>query len=401
MTDLDKETLQHIDQLNDIVPSEASTRRAISRARAALVNQPEPLQTTLPRHKARRLTWRYVAAACVALSATLIVGLFLLGQDSVAFAEVQREMRKTRTVIYNYVCGPPEKKTTSRQTISGTRQRIDEPGVTVIIVPDKKVMLRIDHKRRTAEYRRDNSGKKPKPSDPYGHIASIAEGSVKEIGRATIDGKSVIGFEVPEVGLEDGPPMKVWVDPNTRLPVKVVAAGNRVLCDFQFGVDVPEELFKLDAPKGYLVENRYAAPQKSLALPEDKLRKYRATADDPGRSARETIDAFLKLASAGEISLAQAMQNDPERDNLRRHDLRKLDGFDRLELKQVFVADQAALGITSGVIVYRGKRVAIAVVLCRLGETWYVDDIDLEPVDRIQREIKRFEKRHPSAKLVE
>ena len=181
----------------------------------------------------------------------------------------------------------------------------------------------------------------------------------------------------------------------SRLPIKVEARGNRVLQDFQFDVDVSEELFKLEVPEGYLLENRYAVPQE-IVLTKDELRKYTSVVSDPNRSPQQTIEAYLKLTSAGESSLVQKMQERPTLD-----DIRGLDGFDNLELKQIFVADRAALGVTSEAITYKGRRAAVVVTLSRHKGTWYLDDIDLETTDGVQEEIKRFQKRHPTARAAD
>ena len=202
--------------------------------------------------------------------------------------------------------------------------------MTVISLPEQGAVLLLNHKKRTAVYRHNNSGEKPKLTDHYGHIASIADSSVKKIGKRTIDGKRAIGFEVPEPGGEGGPPLQVWVDPHTRLPIRVEASGNGVLQDFQFDVDVPEELFKLEVPEGYLLENEYVAPQEPVALIKDELQKYRLVVNDPNRSPQQTIEAYLKLALAGESLLARKLHKKTKQEH---EEIRQLDGFENLELK--------------------------------------------------------------------
>ncbi len=201
---------------------------------------------------------------------------------------------------------------------------------------------------------------------------------------------------MPEPGTEGRSLLQVWVDPHTRLPIKVEASGNRVLQDFQFDVDVSEELFKLEVPEGYFGENRYSVPQEPVVLTKDELRKYTSVVNDPNRSPQQTIEAYLKLASAGEFALLRKMQERPTLD-----DYRVLDGFDKLELEQTFVADNAALGVTSDAIKCDGQRAAVVVTLSRHKSTWYLDDTDLETTDGVQEEIKRFQKRHPTAKAAD
>jgi hypothetical protein len=227
----------------------------------------------------------------------------------------------------------------------------------------------------------------------YGRLRAIAESSVKEIGRRTIDGKPAVGFDVPETGRPDAESMRVWVDPVTRLPIRVVASGNRVLRDFEFDADVPEDLFELTAPDGYFVENRYRAPQTAIALEEGELRKYSSLVADPNRSPQQTIEAYLALAAAGKTELVQKLQRHPAPD-----DIRELDGFQELKLETTHATDTAALGVTTAAISYHGERCAMVFTVKPFDGNWLIDDIDLESAEGVRDEMKRFLAEHPDAK---
>ncbi len=166
---------------------------------------------------------------------------------------MQKEIAQKRTVRDIFVSGSGENRIGARHVISGTRERVESLRHTRIRVPDQKIVLHIDHENHTAVFRRDNADEKSIASDPYTQLASIAESSVKEAGKRTIDGILAIGFEVPEPG--SGEPMMVWVNPRTRLPVRIEASGTRVLDHFAFDAEVPENMFRLTVPEGYTVEN--------------------------------------------------------------------------------------------------------------------------------------------------
>ncbi len=396
MTGSHEDILQQVDQLKNITPSEDSTRRAISRSRSALVDRQPKTTPVETKRNARRITWRLALGGCAAAMIVMVACFAVLSRGSVAFAEVQQQIRQLRTVTYNFISGDKDNRITTRHVVSGTRERADWPGHTRIRVPDKKTVLLINHNDRTAVFSHDNSGEERKAIDIYGRLTTIAESSVKEIGKRTIDGKRAVGFEVLETGLPDEKPMLVWVDPSTRLPIKIVAGGNRVMCDFGFNTHVPEDLFELTVPDGYFVENRYEALQAAITLEESAQQGYTSLVTDPNRSPQQTIEAYLALAAAGKSELVQKLQRQPTSD-----DVRELDGFRELKLNRTYVTDTSAFGVTSAAISYRSERRAMVFTLKSFDGNWLIDDIDLESADGVQDELKRFLAEYPDAKELE
>jgi len=396
MTSPHEDVLQHIDLLKDVVPSPESTHRAIARAANALLNQgPDNKAVGALRHRPRS-TWTTALAACMAVLIGVIACFVFLRRDSVAFGDVQEELRRVNTVMYNFVTGDAGNRVTTRCILSGTRARREERGRVTIRIPDQKITLFINHNDRTAKFLHHNSGKEPKMTDEYSRLVSIVDSSAKEIGKRSVDGKPVLGFEAPEIGT-NGAPMRIWVDPLTRLPVRIEASGNRAMQDFEFNVNVSENLFKLIAPDAYFVEHAYDVPQSPINLDEVQLQKYTSIARDPSRSPQETIEAFLKLSAAGKDVLVRKLLRNP----IRADEIRELNGFHKLELKEMLATNAAALGITSAAIEYRGKQRAMVLEVKRVDGNWLIDDIDLESADEVQDEVRRFVAEHPDAKEVE
>jgi len=76
---------------------------------------------------------------------------------------------------------------------------------------------------------------------------------VEELGIRQIDGRDLIGFraEHPKIGIT------IWADPETALPVRIeqIEGQMKVICkDLQFDVPMDEELFSMDVPEGYSMQ---------------------------------------------------------------------------------------------------------------------------------------------------
>ena len=114
------------------------------------------------------------------------------------------------------------------------------------------------------------------------HLKASAANVQTDVPSRQIGGKTATGFVVEENGAE----YKVWLDPETNLPLEMElerreklggAAGERVIkerwADFRFDQPLDSSLFVLEAPQGYEVEVRKAptmsaAEQKQRALAE-------------------------------------------------------------------------------------------------------------------------------------
>jgi type II secretory pathway component PulM len=384
------DAFDEVDRLTEILPSEKSAENAISNTRDALLSleQDEERVVQLPQ---KRQLWKLVLGGGAVATLAALAYLAFVAPTVIAFAEVQQQIKRARNVTYEFVSGDANKRVTIRYVISGNRRRADWPGNTMIRVPDEKTSLWLKHVEQQAVWSRDNSGQPPAGSDVYEWLTKLAESSVKELGRHTIDGKVVMGFEVPEAGGKRDP-MTVWVDPQTRLPIKIIATGNRVMHNFVFDAKVPKGTFDRKVPEGYFVENRYKELQPAIEIDPAILKMYTALVTDSERTARQTIEAFLVLAKGGKTKLVQQLLVEPSED-----DLRELDGFESLELAKIWNAKSAALGITTISIASRGENHAFVFTVELVDGTWLIEDIDMESRETILEETKRFREDYPAA----
>lgn len=421
MTISERETMRQIDALKVTSPTDDSTRRALAATRAALMDvaTAESLAESPAESLADDVTdrversgersgdeisddshrsWRRnriirgVAIGGTAVSLAFVTWLLVSAPGSLAFAQVQNEMKRVHTVRYTFVAPSPDgsgKLISVQYVVSGSQIRADWPGKTQIEVPKRETMLVLDHKERTATF----TIGRVHSVDKYQWLTTVEDSSVKNLGTSTIDGQEVVGFEMPERGSENVPNsnMKVWVDPDTRLPVKIVAIGNRILQDFIFDAEVQDEVFALEVPEGYFVERRYKNPPTQDIKKAD-LEKYEAIVSDAKRTPLQTVDAFLKLAGAGKQILANKLLRNPSPD-----DLREMDGYADLRIESVYSTDNHSLVVTNTAISDRGEKRGMLFEL-EIGKGgWIIDDIDMASAKGMQEKTQDFRMENPKA----
>jgi outer membrane lipoprotein-sorting protein len=89
-------------------------------------------------------------------------------------------------------------------------------------------------------------------------MAAMAQGpDGQELGAREVSGIQALGFRELSLGTE----CTYWVDPETRLPVRIEILKTRngrkiVMSDFEYNVDVDPAFFDTTAPEGYTVEKK-------------------------------------------------------------------------------------------------------------------------------------------------
>lgn len=144
-----------------------------------------------------------------------------------------------------------------------------EMGTSYSIVDaEARRSIAVDHDEKTVmviENQRAGLAQLPAGFSFYDLIRDLADRPSERIGTRTIDGVEAIGFRIDEPLLPDAPIptyATVWVDPETRLPVRVETTGKpadgpeftQVMTDFAFDRELDPGLFSFDVPEGYLVQ---------------------------------------------------------------------------------------------------------------------------------------------------
>ena len=378
---------QRIDRLKEVTPSVEATSAAVAKVRQNLQNaESETTVKTANPGRQQPVRWPIALGGALAATVALAIGLTLSTTTSVAFADVQEQLRRFRTVTYSFVVddGNPTK-----YFAAGSSLRAESDKTTSILRPDLRRNLHLDHDNRRATFYHDNRKRDSLPVDHTERLRRMADDAT-ELGKRVINGQTAIGFSVPENGHPDRIPMEVWVDPKTRLPVEVIADGNRVLRDFRFDVELMNDMFHQNVPEGYFVENKFTELQAPVQFGREELEQFRAWAADPERSAEQTVKAWLSLHAAGESALAKKkLELHPDNDD----DVRELDGFRDLRIDSTFIHPlhpKKLLATTNVAISHGGTRAALVITLSKDSGMWLVADIDLESEEGMQQEIRRF-----------
>jgi hypothetical protein len=119
--------------------------------------------------------------------------------------------------------------------------------------PEKKTATVIEIKNMTDEQKRE--------ADMFGEFRRLiqqaqqmGDESVEFLGKATIDGRSAIGYRVLEPGVD----ITVWASAETLLPIRLrysrqMERMEYIISDIAYDVELDESLFSLEVPEGYTV----------------------------------------------------------------------------------------------------------------------------------------------------
>ena len=218
-----------------------------------------------------RVSRRWLLCAAVPVAACALAGIGLWGgllmAAPVAFAEVAKTIRHTHSVTLTLVTDGQKGHVTEKE---GAGSRVEMPGgVTYLYDAKAGLSVTVDEGRRlwviTAAKR---------PIDVYDWLKKLGGVDATRIGESAIGGKKVVVFRadlpLPAPG-ELLARTTFWVDPETRLPVRVEqeplnpapGAGvprKVVLEDIRFDTVVDDSAFNATAPAGFQVRDNRSTP---------------------------------------------------------------------------------------------------------------------------------------------
>ncbi len=258
--------------LSKLEPNKQAAAEAVSKTRQRIMD--------LENEKVKFKIWRIImkspitklaAAACVIIAVLIAINWFGGSIDfaNKAFAEIAQKVKKAKTVSWT-------SKTLSEIGIAeegkdNLKFKIIEPYYARMDFPDGKVWildysaqkgLILDPDKKTAEVL-SLLPNKLSIYDTYKNLLNLEDFVVEKAGTGILDGKDVDVFEV-KVKI-DGNKVTVYVDPETKLPVRMetkVMGADIALTDLIFDAEIDLSLFKLDIPDGF--EETRLTEQSSL-----------------------------------------------------------------------------------------------------------------------------------------
>jgi outer membrane lipoprotein-sorting protein len=273
----DAEVLRLLENLAGLQPDAEASARALARVHTTLLNSPAP-----------RSQWRIPMALRIAASVLVLAGGTVLllawirpSQAAPTFAEVQEKVQSARTIRFMRNPGlDGSKKSLVYMQVPGL-VRVENPDGTFFIRDNENHQsLAVDPKGQRAVLTlglADENGF----LNFFNMIRDAAHDVIENLPEQIIDGKKAIGYRVHMgVGQDKKKEACVWVDPKTKLPVRIEMnnkdmTGREVLqyvwSDFVFDAPLDAALFRTTPPEGYVVVTRgLATPLPAPPTEADK-----------------------------------------------------------------------------------------------------------------------------------
>jgi hypothetical protein len=235
---------------------------------------------------------KLATAAIVAIACLIGLSLWRGTESGIALADVLARIEKVNAFRYqwnvkitgedpNKPYSSEERNTTLESQEYGKKSKIEsldpKGGESTFsehyTFPDKKTAIRIWPKQKNygrIEWDDVTAERLWQMNDPRTYLKKILECKYESLGRATIDGIEVEGFQTTDpyfflIGGGIQIDAKVWVDVKTRLPVrydftwpnfdqmgtKIIERGHIVMHDFQWDVAVDAAEFEPVIPDDY------------------------------------------------------------------------------------------------------------------------------------------------------
>lgn len=300
--------VRRLEQLGQMMPPAEATRQALERVRRALERTP-----------AQPVRWPTLLAGRLALTAAVLLAVGVLAwlvppsaPAQAAFADVQAATRATRSVTGRLIHrgeGRGEESSRFILRADGRGRFEDADGNYTVMDPARHRTLIVHPQKRQATLLQ---GFRVPPVNLYELLKSLpADASAQRLPQTkSIDGRRAIGFRVTLQGHD----VTVWADPDTRLPLRIVALeqddkdrmSEGLLDELVFDRDLDPGLFSLEPPAGYTVKTE-GIPELSPAPVDPRLRDLVVT---PGvgigpvkfRMTREQVEQLLgKPDTAAEL----------------------------------------------------------------------------------------------------
>jgi outer membrane lipoprotein-sorting protein len=242
--------------------SEGPSEETIARTLAALRAKVEPNITPFPKRRTMLTTMKIAAAVLMTAGGLLYFAVAPTAEATVVFAEAAQKLRNAHTLTYLMTRESPDlKRPMSTRFLfkEPGRFRSEQDGGIVGIGDDSRgKLLILDPAAKTALLVEANAPKAPPdPATAVGlmeRLRKLTEDDAKPVGETAIGGVQARGYLVKKFGTE----MTVWVDPGTRLPLRVESSNHiqgkefRItLTDFQIDPEVDDALFRMEPPPGY------------------------------------------------------------------------------------------------------------------------------------------------------
>jgi outer membrane lipoprotein-sorting protein len=204
---------------------------------------------------------RYSSATAAAILVAVFSWMVFSNHGTPAFAGVIENVQKAESVtLTNKQTIGNGPAMTMKWYIQGEKVRMELPGAVAFVTDlGDKTTYELNLRDKTAKARPTPESGRQAFANPVSHLQNAKPENAKLIGKEQLNGKSVQLYRIDKIdflGAKGGGEMKVWVDPETSLPVKILMdqpqkeRGSRntiVLTDFEWNAEIDESVFQVPA----------------------------------------------------------------------------------------------------------------------------------------------------------
>ena len=219
----------------------------------------------------RRRQW--IVGGASALAATVVVALAFLGPTaSASFAEVKAALKGVRSVIVTRAFNGTKSQHRMLASVDHNAYRTEFSDGAIFVENGGGRVLMLNTQDRTGRLGLKGTEGMMSPTEYLKSLQSIETNTVRSLGRKKFGERSLVGFELPPIA---GAPRTIWVDPNTKLPVReevgrvqpdtdakfnyhvsaAAATANGIansVATYEFNVEIADDAFSL-SPAGYTI----------------------------------------------------------------------------------------------------------------------------------------------------
>jgi outer membrane lipoprotein-sorting protein len=248
-----------LEELAGVKPTAKDSARALTRVRSLLAKPAvQPSRWRIP------MLARIAAGVVVAVGGSILLfGWIKSSGAAPTFAEVQEKVQATRTVKLTQTTTMPDGSTEKSRIFvqaPGLLRAEGDDGSYAIIDSVKHQSLAVNPKEKKATLLLGMSDKIG-PGNFYEMIRNMAKDVVENLPEKTIGSKKAVGYRVRVEFGDEKKEANVWVDADTKLPVRVELSEKdktgrgiaTVISDFVFDAPMNPTLFRMTPPEGYQV----------------------------------------------------------------------------------------------------------------------------------------------------
>ena len=298
-------------------PTEESLARALAVARAA---EGRPGTAPWPWRRVMISTLKVAAAALIGAGGLLYVARPPRA-TATAFEEVAQKLHDAHTIVYratSTVEGAPAAMSPMTMRLffrmpGRMRVETDMANSYAVSILDttRGRMIVLDTAKKSAIVMEDAKPPQDFVAQTVEHLRDLPGKDAKPVGRERIGDVEAEGFRVEQ----KGGTMVAWVDPKTRLPLRVDVTNSYLnkpvratLSDFQLDPPLDDALFRAEPPEGYAVQTiggglLFAKPEVAVVhllrlYAEHYAGAFPKRLDDP--DFFKSLDAIFPKAKDGE-----------------------------------------------------------------------------------------------------